>query len=230
MKFQIIAEIGLNHLGKKKNLFEYLPKLKKAGINSITIQQVEHKYSFPRDIVIEFFNRAKKNFKYVGVSTSRLESLIRLKGIKFDFIKILSSGFQDRQLISYALKSNLGMVFLSTGLSSFENIKKEIKYHNNKKLSLIYTTFDKNIFNLNLYKIDLMKKTFKIKIAYGSHSHNLNTIPLSLAYTPDNIFFYVKLDKKLSYPDNKHAVPMERLKEIMYKIKFNKKIFYNGKI
>lgn len=230
MNFQIIAEIGLNHIGNKKILFEYIQKLKDAGVSSITIQQVDHKYSLSTDTVKEFLTYAKKKFKFVGISTNKLESLIRLKGLKFDFIKILSSSLKNKKLINYALNSNSKTIFLSTGFDSFASIKKEIQYHNNKKIFLIYTTFNKDILNLDLYKIKLMKKEFNRKVAYGNHSENLDTIPLSMAYKPDAIFFYVKLDKKLTYPDNKHAVPIKKLKKIIHRINFNKTIFYNDKI
>ena len=57
----LIAEIGLNHLGLKKNLSNYLLGLKKSNIKAVTIQIREEKFYnvqkkfFLKDKIYKFF-------------------------------------------------------------------------------------------------------------------------------------------------------------------------------
>ena len=43
-------------------------------------------------------------------------------------------------------------------------------------------------------------------------------------YEPDSIFFYIKFDKKLNYPDDQHAIKIDDINFVIKKIKENIKI------
>ena len=68
-----------------------------------------------------------------------------------------------------------------------------------------------------------MKKKFKVPIAYGNHFDKIDQIYKVCDYQPSDIFFYIKMNKKLNYPDNKHAIPLKKISLILKKIR-------NGKI
>jgi len=49
----------------------------------------------------------------------------------------------------------------------------------------------------------------------------LNCISNSVFFNPSAIFFYVKLNKNLDYPDKKHAVSLKNLDKLLINIKKN---------
>ena len=101
---------------------------------------------------------------------------------------------------------------ISTGFSDDEKIKKLFnKIKSKKKITLIHTRFSNNLKENALENIEFLRKKFKMKVGFGNHSSNLNTIKLSLKYRPDIVLFYVRGYKKLVHPDHKHAVPLNRV-------------------
>ena len=219
MKTKLIAEIGLNHLGNKKYLTMFQNFLSKKNIDGITIQvpgeslmqQNQKKYLFDDNKITEFIKAAKKQFNYVGISTDSADKINFFSKQKIDFFKVTSGMFTNTDLIKKMQKSPVKKIFLSTGFSSLEEIKKVLKKIKNKKNLLIYTTFKKDITDLNLKNIQFLKKKFNIPVAYGNHSIFLDSISNAIFYEPDFIFFYVKLNKNLNYPDNKHAIKLNQL-------------------
>ena len=104
-------------------------------------------------------------------------------------------------------------------VSIFE--KNRIKKINTKKVELIHTSFSKKINQINFKRIQELRNIFKLPVSYGSHSPYINTIPLSVHYNPSSIFFYIKLNHKMDYPDNNHAVKIKDIKEILNSVDFN---------
>ena len=55
----------------------------------------------------------------------------------------------------------------------------------------------------------------------GNHYKKIAQIPNVAKYNPSEIFFYVNMNKKIIYPDNNHAVPLNRVKDLIKKINKN---------
>ena len=72
---------------------------------------------------------------------------------------------------------------------------------------------------LNLNKIDLLRSRTKTKVAFGLHCEDKNVIYASIPFKPESIFFYIKLDNKNTYPDNKHAIRTNDLYEVSKSLK-----------
>ena len=119
------------------------------------------------------------------------------------------------------IRSNVKQIYLSTGFSSYTDIKNILKKINKKKINLIHTSFKKNFKDINLSRIHLLKKKFGLPVAYGNHSKFLKSIPNSVFFKPSSIFFYVKLNKNLSYPDNLHAIKINSVSSILKNVKEN---------
>jgi sialic acid synthase SpsE len=223
MKIKYFAEIGLNYLGKSRYIDQYLDKLCKSNIDGVTIQVLNNNfykdkfksYKISNSNLIKFVQKLKKNKKLVGFVTNDLSNIRFLKKFNVDFFKVLSSNINDHTLIKNLLASNAQKIYLSTGLANYKkinNILKKIKT-NIKKLSLIHTSFKKEKKYINLNRINLLKRKYNLPICYGNHSKYLGSIIDAKKYQPYAIFFYVKLNKKLSYPDNIHAIELKKIKQ-----------------
>ena len=225
----IIAEIGVNHLGKSDLLYRYIKYLKDIGVDGVSIQildkkKVNHelkKFCLKKNDIKKFFIEAKKHFKYVGVAIHTWDDFIFLKKLKLDFIKILGSSLGNLRYYKKIEKINIGKIFLSTLGKSIKEIENFLIKINKKNVSLIFTFLKTNNYTNEIKKIDIFKKKFKLNVAYGNHYKKIAQIPNVAKYNPSEIFFYVKMNKKIIYPDNNHAVPLNRVKDLIKKINKN---------
>lgn len=230
-KPKIIAEIGLNYLGKESILLEYLDKIASTDVDGITIQVLKRnfykgkftKYYLNDQILKNFVNGAKKKFKYVGIASDNLNAISILKKQGIDFVKILSKDTNNLKLIKHCIKENIKDIFISTGFGpSLKTLKILIKKLDTKNISLIHTNLKNNDLRINFNKILDLRRDLNLPIAYGSHSKYVETISNSVFYMPSAIFFYVKLNKKNRiFPDDKHAVNLKNLDNITNNINRN---------
>ena len=225
-----IAEIGLNHMGRMDYLYEYIKFLSKKKIQAITIQIIKkenlnksNKNCYLDDEkVMAFIKIAKKKFQFVGIVTDDIDRIKFFEKLKINFYKITSGMMNDTKLIKTLLSaSKAKKIYLSTGFSSLNEIKKILKLVGRKKINLIHTSFEKELSKVNLNRINLLREKFKLPVAYGNHSTYLNCISNSVFFNPCAIFFYVKLNKNLNYPDKKHAVSFKNLDKLLANIKKN---------
>ena len=168
------------------------------------------------------YSECKKSKKLLGFAIADVNKINFLNKCKVDFIKILSDDFDNIDLIKKALKSHARFILISTGFSSIRKIKKLLnKIKSDNKVILIHTRFANSIKENDLQKIDFLRSKFNVKVGFGNHSNNLNTIKLSVKYNPDVILFYVRGKKNVSHPDHKHAVPLNKVDNLCKYLKKN---------
>jgi sialic acid synthase SpsE len=226
MKFKIIAEVGINHFGKIKLLEKYIESFKNKKIDGISIQILNKKktvkkfrnYCLKKNEIKKFIKIAKKNFKFVGVTIHSWDDFKFLSNLRLDFIKILSSSFGDFNYFKKVKSTKVKKVFISSGGKTLKEISSFLNIVNQENLTLIHTFFKTNNFEESLKKIEIMKKNFKIPVAYGNHFNKVDQIHKVCKYKPSEIFFYIKMNKMLNYPDDKHAVPLKKIDIILKKI------------
>ena len=219
MKPYYFAEIGLNHMGDRKILGTLKEKLLKKDIHGISIQILRddfYKKNFVKlklnnITLVNFIRDVKKKGKLIGVATNDASRINFFKKLNIDFYKVLSSDIKNIDLIKSLINTNCKKIFLSTGLANFNEIKFTLDRISKKKISLIHTSFKKEKIDLNLKRMTKLKKKFGLPICYGNHSKYLKSLIDVRKYKPYGIFFYVKLDKKLNYPDNIHALNADKI-------------------
>jgi N,N'-diacetyllegionaminate synthase len=229
MKINLIGEIGLNHLGNKKYLEEYQNILSKNKIDGISIQipqkslmdNSQKKFLLTDSKITEFVISAKKKFKLVGITTSDKTKINFFNKLNIDFFKVTSGMISNINLIKKMQKSKIKKIYLSTGFSNYVEIDKILKKVTKKKISLIHTSFKNKNNEINLRRILILKEKFNLPVAYGNHSIILETLSNAVFYEPEALFFYIKLNKKIKYPDHNHAIKLSELKNIIKKIKSN---------
>lgn len=215
----IIAEIGLNHLGSEEYLNEYLDILLKSSVDAITLQVREpefykntdfSEFTLPQGVYTKVSKAVKLSGKKFGVALSDL-SLVPFFDNIVDFYKILSKDLGNINFIKNLINVTNVPIFISTGLSSNQNIHSFIdKIDSNKieNINLIHTRLSNEIEDVNLKAIDSMKKEFNLPVAFGNHCQNRLVTYVSIAFEPSAIFIYVKGETSPYHPDDKHAISL----------------------
>ena len=235
----IVAEIGLNHLGSKDYLLNYVETLIDSSVDAVTLQIREKEFynntqfdnlKLPTEAYREVIFKIKASGKKFGMAISDLSFLPFFKD-KVDFYKILSKDMKDENIINNLINKTDKPFFVSTGMSSIKEIFSflgKIDSSKRKNIILIHTRLSNKIEDTNLKAIEKMKNTFNLPIAYGNHCENLNVTYTALAFEPVSIFFYVKGNRVSNHPDEKHAVILEDLQEYSRNIKEVIKSIGNG--
>ena len=223
----IIAEIGLNHLGKKDLLCTYVNELIKSDVDAITFQIREHSFyknskwsRFKIDdiLYVDLAKKIKNSSKKIGVALSDLNKISLFESINVDFYKILSKDLEDLNFLQTFSSNTNKKIYLSTGMSNYKNIDKALKYFDN--CGLIHTRLSNNPSDVNLKAMEFMKKRYGQDISFGNHCENLNVIYAASVFLPSNYFVYVKLNNKHDkYPDCNHAVKLSEINFLKKNIK-----------
>mgnify|MGYP005746840975 FL=1 len=136
------------------------------------------------------------------------------------FYKLLSLAINNFKLIDLLKKKNKP-IFISTGHKASEyNIKKCLsQFQDKKNITLLHAPMTYTPEELNLNRVNEIKKKYKLKTGYSNHNNDKNNIYLLSAYKPDAIFLYCKQKKKKGrvYPDHGHAFYFNELEEIKNK-------------
>ena len=240
---RIITEIGLNHLGSSELAEKYLKFLFKK-IYGITFQLREDSFykKFPKlKLPFDFYTKVsklcKKNKKKFGIAICSMDHNKLLKSLDIDFIKVINRGLINKRLIKYLFESDVKKIYISLGNCTKNEIRKNYSFIDDKyknKLIYVYTknssknydgykSSSSKIKEINLKEISLLKKQFKVPIAFGHHFDDKKVIINSLIYNPYSLLFYIKGNQLYNYPDNKHAVQMKNLNNLISKILNEKK-------
>tara|TARA_B100000886_G_scaffold327913_1_gene275829 strand:- start:18 stop:770 length:753 start_codon:yes stop_codon:yes gene_type:complete len=219
----IVCEIGINHLGSELRAKKMVRQILKTKADAITFQIPspefiknlrfkfrELRISFYKSIIKEIHNKNKK----VGFAISNELLIEKLNDLGCDFWKILSRDFYDKNILK-KIKNTKKKTYISTGFSNFVEIKK-LSNNFGKNGYFIHTSLSHNYEDINLKAITLMKKKIhQKKIAFGLHSPDTKILHYSQCYDPESLFFYVKTNEKIKFPDNEHAIRINRVDEII---------------
>jgi len=221
----IIVEIGLNHRGSETEALVMLQELLKTEVDAITFQIRESSYydgtnPSRNKLSKEFYKKAieltKSNNKKIGFAIADIDSVDYLNQNGADFWKTLSWDILNHDLQSLLQKTNKP-VFISTGISSMDDIIIASKKYKNIKFIHTQLTYDVNEVNLN--SIRTIRESTSVDVAFGLHCEDKNILYVCLGFEPTEIFFYVKGDSKETYPDDKHAVLLTEVDNLVQEIK-----------
>jgi N-acetylneuraminate synthase len=227
MKTNIIAEVGLNHLGQESLAREYVDKLVLTQVDGISFQVREPSFyereekkhlMLSEHIYSSLCKKVQKLEKQFGVAIADVEKIDFFESIGTNFYKIIRNDMVDDILVDKLMKTGKKII-VSTGLSSEEDIKLFLeKYGENKNFVLNHTQLSYEEGDCNLRAIEKLNQKYSVPISFGSHCANYNVLYMSLCFSPTDILFYVKKDDKIKYPDDKHAIKLEEVSQITYNI------------
>ncbi len=236
MKNKIILEIGKNHLGKNKILFDYLKVFNLDEVYGFTMQLRNNEFynkknkilKIDNNTILKFKNKCKTNNKKFGLSIQSQDNFQAIDIIQPDFIKVLSYSTQDFEFCKKIRKKYKVPIYFSLGLikknQSHKFIDKFFKIVSKKNTFLIYTKIENLIFDFSLDELSLLNKKFKNKIAYGHHFNSTRLPAIMELLNISTFFLYIKNLKKLKYPDNLNAFNINDLKKLLKFAKLLRKI------
>jgi len=218
-----IIEFGVNHLGNRNYLDNFIEFYLKSSFKNATLMMHTQEfykdkpnYKLTENEYKKILKLCKKEKKNLGLSVCDLKSFETVKNLKFDFYKLLSIANTDQSLIDELKKKNKN-IYISTGLSDNERITKCVNYFSGyKKKILLHTPMTYNSKKLNFNKIFYLKKKYNLDVGYSNHNNNINTLYALSYYNPKTIFLYAKpkTNSKIKFPDDLHAFQINEFEKI----------------
>lgn len=230
----IISEIGLNHKGDEARAFKMLKELVNTDVDAITFQIVEPAFyeetkCWGKPLSKNFYKDAidvvHKNNKLIGFAITDKNMVSFLNAAGADFWKSLSTYISDDVLLNGLQKTNKP-IFVSTGISSEDEIIKVSKRL--KNIKFIHTQLSQRVEDANLKAISRLKKLTNKEIAFVLHCSDVYVLFLSVAFDPSDIFFYVKDNSQEKFPDDEHAITIDKVDEIVKGLKNLEKALGTG--
>jgi sialic acid synthase SpsE len=221
---KLICEIGWNHLGKIKLAKKMIVAAKENGADFVKFQNFNVKNLMPgpwdfdgrrelytksqmtlkkQNILYKFCKKININFFSSVSSINDAKMLLKTQN---RYVKIPSMESRNLKLITFCSKK-FKKVFLSTGTSKLNEIKKSIKIIPKKKLILLHcvSSYPCDLVNANLPKINLLKKITK-DVGFSDHTIGLTASLVSLNFKIKYIEKHFTIDQNLPGRDNKFAI------------------------
>lgn len=222
----IIAEIGLNHLGSKTLAHLYVDQLISTNVDGITFQIREPEYYFknPKYKFEDYYTnrelckQVQHSGKKFGIAIADTDMIGFFEDINVDFYKVIRNDMMNDKLIKKLISTNKKLI-ISTGTCSEDNIQDFINKYANNNITLNHTQLSYDINDCNLSAIKTLRSKFNIDVSYGNHCNNYIVLYMSLCYNPSDILFYVKGNDNLKWPDDKHAIKLNDVGEIINNLK-----------
>ena len=233
----LIAEVGLNHLGSISSANVLLDAAIFSEADAVTFQVREKSFyekekfanmQLSLELYKDLCKEVHKYKKKFGIALSDLTMLDKFEAMNVDFYKILSKDLKNDNFLKLLGSKTKKDLYLSTGLASTSAISKALKILKNNNVTLIHTRLSNKVEDANLKAINTMKENFKNNIAYGHHCDNLNVLIAAQTFEPSDVFFYIRGNKPVTYPDHDHAIPTDVLKYYITNIKIIEKALGDG--
>ena len=251
---QIIAEAGVNHNGEIKNAIKMIDIAASAGADIIKFQTFKTESLVTK--TAEIANYQKNNVTINNTQYTLLKSLelsesdhrILIKHCKKNNIEFLSTAFDVNSLkmlvslgqrkfkIPSGENNNLLLLkeianynyttYLSTGMTSFKDLKFLIKFLienglNKKNLIVLHcnsaypTPFD----DVNLLSMFKIKDEFKVRVGLSDHTLGIEVPIAAAALGADVIEKHFTLNKKMKGPDHSASIEPSELDKMITSIK-----------
>ena len=230
----LIAEIGWNFLGDIKLAKKMIREAKNSGADSVKIQTFDcnnlRKGPWDHDGRRKLYKRSsmtlekyKKLHEYAKQkkiiffsSFFNRKDLIKYKSIDNYIIKIASSECTNIDLINLALKY-FKNVIISTGMTNRKDLKKLLRYKNNKKVFFLHcvSSYPLDHKNCNFQKFFYLKNNFNNHIGYSGHANGIEDAIFALSNGAKIIEKHFTIDRNLMGKDNQFSITGKEMKEIV---------------
>ena len=233
----IIAEIGINHMGKYELARKMVSEAFKSGADAVKFQIINPEESYQKGTEsYKIFSKFKlKNFEYeklfkefkkdsiVFATPGDLSSLKFCDKIGMEAYKI-SSGLITNLPLTEEIAKKKKPIFVSRGMSDDKIIKRALKIlneHDIKKKVLLHcvSIYPADYQELNLRNIIGLKKKFNINIGYSDHTSGILSVCSSVALGACVIEKHFTLDRKSNPPDKLVSLEPKEFKNMVKKIR-----------
>ena len=254
----VIAEIGINHDGKLRNVINLINLAKKAGADAVKFQLFQadtlakkndlKKYKLfkkkPNQTLYEMWKSLmlkKEWLKKIKNHTNKLnidlgfsifddESLNLIKKINIKFIKVASSDLTDHNLLKKISKMKKRII-MSTGMAEKKEINQSLKIFNKNKITLLHcvSLYPTKHNLLNLKRMEQLKKICK-SVGFSDHSVGVIGSIKAINLGASIIEKHFTYNKNADGPDHKGSADYNDLKIICDYAKKNYLMEGSGRI
>lgn len=252
MGVYIIAEIGVNHNGNLNTAKKLIKLAKESGCDCVKFQvfsadrlvtlnapkaeyQIKNtcnndsQYTMLKNLELEFedflilknyCDKCQIDFLATPFDEEAVDILERLK---VDSYKISSGDITNKPLLQY-IASKGKRIFLSTGMSDLEEVRKAICWINdigNRDIVLFHCTsnYPAAYDSVNMKAMLALKEKFKCPVGYSDHTKGIEVPILAVAYGAEVVEKHFTYDKMADGPDHKASLDFEELKQMVISIR-----------
>ncbi len=239
----IIGEIGINHNGSIENAIKLIDFAKKYDFDAVkfqkrTVDLVFSPEELNKDRETPFGKKnedlkrglefGKKEYdiiddhcKKIGIhwfaSPWDLESYKFLMDYKPKYIKVASCLLTVKPLIHQIAQNNSYKTFISTGMSSIEEIDEAVnifKNNNNNNFELMHcvSTYPCKNEEVNLNIIETLKKRYDCNIGYSGHEEGLQISVAAVALGATSIERHITLNRTMFGSDQAASISPEGMR------------------
>jgi len=239
----IIGEIGINHNGSIENAIKLIYFAKKYDFDAVkfqkrTVDLVFSPEELNKDRETPFGKKngdlkrglefGKKEYdiidnhcKKIGIhwfaSPWDLESYKFLMDYKPKYIKVASCLLTVKPLIHQIAENNSYKTFISTGMSSIEEIDEAVnifKNNNNNNFELMHcvSTYPCKNEEVNLNIIETLKKRYDCNIGYSGHEEGLQISVAAVALGATSIERHITLNRTMFGSDQAASISPEGMR------------------
>jgi len=242
---QIIAEIGINHNGKKSIARELIDAASKAGVHCIKFQyrntertylnnkneigdeildsEIRRSYLSPSDL-IELCSYGKSIGLKVGISFFIIEDIKDFDGglLNYDFFKVPSPELKNIGLIN-ALLSLGKEVYISTGAHDEQAIQEALNALNGDNWIPFHciSNYPTELFNSRLGYLKYLQKKWNKPVGYSSHESDWRACIAALALGARWIERHITLDKAMDGLDHSSSSTPDEFAELVNYAKYS---------
>ena len=239
----LIAEIGINHNGNLDIAKKLIDNAKLANFDAVKFQKRTIDVVYSKEILdtprespwgtttreqkegLEFsyeeYQEIDKYCKYKNIewfaSAWDMNSLEFLKKFNLNYNKVASAMIVDKNFLKEIAKQKKH-TFISTGMSTLENIKDAVNIFTENKCSFelmhCVSTYPMKASDANLKTISALKKTFNCNVGYSGHE---NGIAVSLAasfFELSSLERHITLDRTMYGSDQAASLEFSGMKNL----------------
>ena len=240
----IIAEVGLSHEGSLGLAKSFIDNISRAGADAVKFQMhyPEYESSKFEKFRKNFSIQDKTRYHYWNRTSFKISEWKKIKnysekkGLVFlcspfskravDILidlniaawKIASGEFNNSLMLNYIKKKSNKPLILSTGLSTYSQIRKILKQNKiNKNFSILQcnSTYPTNISEVGHNLVDKLKRIFSCPVGISDHSGSLNSLKIGVAKKANIIETHVTFSKDFFGPDISASITFKELEELI---------------
>ncbi len=244
----LIGEIGINHNGDLEVAKKLIDNAKACNFDAVKFQKRDIELVYSKEFLSSFrdspwgntqkdqklglefdlseYKEIDKYCKKIGIlwfaSAWDLNSLKFLSNFNLEFNKIASAMIVDKKFL-YEVASQKKHTFISTGMSTSNNIDEAVKIFEEKKCSFelmhCVSTYPMEASEANLLTINALKNKYKCNVGYSGHE---NGVAISLAAVSLNISSlerHITLDRTMYGSDQSASLEFSGMMDLTNSIK-----------
>lgn len=239
----LIAEIGINHNGDIKIAKDLIKSAKDANFDSVKFQKRNIDLVYSKEILdssrespwgktqrdqkkgLEFareeYDEINSYCKELNIdwffSAWDLDSLEFSEPYNFNYHKIASAMIVDTSFLKEVAKRKKH-TFISTGMSTLENIKEAVKIFEEEKcpyeLMHCVSTYPMKTSDANLVTINSLKKEFNCNVGYSGHENGVAVSLAALMFGITSLERHITLDRSMYGSDQAASLEYKGMKHL----------------